>query len=56
MPAFLGTIAPGSTQSVVVPISFTPSCAKQDTFSVLAVFSSGNGAAVGTLALSNQTQ
>jgi hypothetical protein len=55
-PVFLGSIAPGSNRSVEVPISFTPSCDKEDTFSVHAVFSAGNGADVGTLAVSNQTK
>ena len=55
-PVFLGAIAPASKRSVEVPISFTPSCTNGDTFSVHAVFSAGNGADVGTLAVSNQTK
>ncbi|QHN03597.1 alpha-galactosidase [Granulicella sp. WH15] len=56
MPLFLGSIAPSSSRFVEVPISFTPSCDKEDTFAVHAVFSAGNGADVGTLAISNQTK
>jgi len=56
MPLPVGPIAPSSTRSVEVPISFTPECGKNDTFSVQAVFSAGNGSDVGTLALSNETE
>jgi hypothetical protein len=55
-PVFLGAIAPASKRSVEVPISFTTSCDNGDTFAVHAVFSAGNGADVGTLAVSNQTK
>ena len=56
MPLPVGPIAPSSTGSVEVPISFTPGCGKNDTFSVQAVFSAGNGSDVGTLAVSNETE
>jgi alpha-galactosidase len=53
-PVFLGTIASASSRSIEVPVSFTPSCTNGDTFAVHAVFSSGNGTDVGTLATTNQ--
>ena len=55
-PIFLGNIAPASSRSIEVPVSFTPSCTNGDTFAVHAVFSSGNGTDVGTLATTNQTK
>jgi len=56
MPLPVGPIAPSSTRSIEVPISFAPGCGKNDTFSVQAVYSAGNGSDVGTLALSNETE
>jgi alpha-galactosidase len=56
MPLPVGPIAPLSTRSVEVPILFAPGCGKNDTFSVQAVFSAGNGSDVGTLALSNENE
>jgi hypothetical protein len=56
MPLPVEPIAPSSTRSVEVPISFAPACGKSDTFSVQAVFSAGNGSDVGTLAVSNETE
>jgi alpha-galactosidase len=52
----VGPIAPSSTRSVEVPVSFAPGCGKSDTFSVQGVFSAGSGSGVGTLAASNQTE
>jgi hypothetical protein len=56
MPPAVGPMAPSSTRSVEVPISFAPGCGKSDTFSVQVVFSADNGSSVGTLALSNETE
>jgi hypothetical protein len=56
MPLSIGPIAPSSTRSVEVPISFARGCGESDTFSVQAVFSAGNGSGVGTLAVSNETE
>ena len=55
-PLPVGSIAPSSTRSVEVPILFAPGCGKNDTFSVQAVFSAGNGSDVSTLALTNETE
>jgi alpha-galactosidase len=52
----VGPMAPSSTRSVEVPISFAPRCGKSDTFSVQVVFSADNGSSAGTLAVSNETE
>jgi hypothetical protein len=56
MPLPVGPMAPSSTRSVEVPISFAPECGKSDSFSVQVVFSADNGSSVGTLAVSNETE
>jgi len=56
LPFPLGSIAPSSTRTVGVPILFTPGCSDDDSFSLHAVFSAGNGVDVGTLASASETK
>ena len=49
MPLPLGDIANGASRSLDLQLLFSPSCRDDTTYNVLAVFSAGNGADVGTL-------
>jgi alpha-galactosidase len=49
MPLPVGTVAPGATRMIEIPIVFSPLCRNESTFAVDVVFSANNGADVGNI-------
>jgi alpha-galactosidase len=55
-PLSLGTIPANSSRSITVPVVFSPFCNKDNSFGVHAVFSSNQGADVGTIVNTSETK
>jgi hypothetical protein len=51
----MGEVAAGASRTIDVPIAFSPACDNSSTFLLNAVFSSDNGAYVGTLVNGSET-
>jgi alpha-galactosidase len=54
-PFSMGDVAAGASRTIDVPIAFSPACDNSSTFLLNAVFSSDNGAYVGTLVNGSET-